>query len=155
MPAIKYPIILLMAKSGAGKSTVASLLRSKYGWKDIDSYTTRPMRCEDETGHIFISEEEFNKIPQEDMAAYTKFDEHRCCTTNSQANQANIYVIDPDGIIYFKQHYTGNKNAVVVYLTVSDDELSNRMLKRGDTDKKVIERLEHDKKAFIGGRMPC
>ena len=37
-------IILLVGKSGSGKTTIAKYLKKLYGWQDIDSYTTRPPR---------------------------------------------------------------------------------------------------------------
>jgi hypothetical protein len=47
----KKPLILLCGKSGSGKTTVADLLQSKYGLKQLESYTTRPQRKADERGH--------------------------------------------------------------------------------------------------------
>lgn len=37
-------IILLVGKSGTGKSTLAKELKDRYGLKELVSYTDRPMR---------------------------------------------------------------------------------------------------------------
>ena len=62
-------IYLIVGRSGSGKTTIAEELERKYGLKSIQSYTTRPKRSDNETGHIFVSDEEFDKLT--DMVAYT------------------------------------------------------------------------------------
>lgn len=60
----KKPLVIIMGRSGAGKTSVANAMRDAYGWTQIESYTTRPRRSEDETGHHFITEAEFDQIPE-------------------------------------------------------------------------------------------
>ena len=55
-------IYLIVGCSGSGKTTIVNSLENKYGLKSIQSYTTRPKRSDDETGHIFISDEEYDKL---------------------------------------------------------------------------------------------
>ena len=142
------PIILLVGKSGCGKTTATQILKEKYGWKDISSYTTRPPRHPGEAGHIFITEDEFDRIPQADIGAYAEFDGHRYCATNKQIDAADIYVIDVAGIKYLKAHYTGKKKTLIVYIDVTQQELVRRMKQRGDSREKIAARLAHDSKAF-------
>ena len=52
----KKPLVIIIGRSGAGKTSVANAMRDAYGWTQIESYTTRPRRSEDETGHHFITE---------------------------------------------------------------------------------------------------
>ncbi len=141
-------VILLMGASGSGKTTVSKYMIEKYGWKDISSYTTRAPRFENEHGHIFISDEEFDQIPKESICAYTLYNGHRYCATSDQVDNADVYVIDPAGILFLKEHYHGIKTPVVVYLEVDRKERKERMLKRGDKKEKVNERLDLDDKEF-------
>ena len=54
--------VLLVGASGSGKSTVANHLHNEYGYDVLQSYTTRPKRTADETGHVFATEEEYEAI---------------------------------------------------------------------------------------------
>ena len=139
-------IVLLVGRSGSGKSSVAQELEEHFGWKQLRSYTTRPKRSEDEDGHTFISDEEFDKLTG--LCAYTRFDKHRYCATESQVNEAKVYVIDPAGVDYFKNHYNGDKLIIPICLLADESTLYKRMRKRGDSWLSAIRRVRHDRKAF-------
>ena len=62
---------LIVGQSGSGKTTIVNTLEEKYGLKSIQSYTTRPKRSENETGHTFISDEEYDKL--ENIVACTDY----------------------------------------------------------------------------------
>lgn len=141
-------IILICGASGSGKSSVADKLHDLYGWKSIDSYTTRPKRSENEGTHIFVSDDEFNKINPASMVAYTEFSGYRYCATTDQVEEAQMYVIDPFGIKTFFERYRGNKNVLIVYLSCRERTRFNRMLKRGDTVEAAIRRIDYDRNAF-------
>lgn len=115
-------LILLVGESGSGKTTVATELERQYGFKSIQSYTTRPPRNESEYGHIFVSNDEFDAL-QSDLVAYTEYNGYRYGATKQQVNECDIYVIDPSGVQYFMEHYHADttenqdiKPVKVVYL---------------------------------------
>ena len=138
-------IYLIIGKSGSGKTTLVNELQ-KYGYKSIESYTTRPKRYENETGHTFITEEEFDQL--KDICAYVKYNGYRYCATSEQVNNATLYVIDPDGLQYFKNHYTGNKKICAIYIDCPWHVRLRRMLKRGDSFQHAINRIFLDSKVF-------
>lgn len=141
--------ILLMGKSGSGKTTVANELYNRYGLSSIESYTTRPPRYKGERGHTFISDEEFDELT--DMVAYTDFNGYRYCATSEQVEDNQIYIIDPAGVDYFDEHYVGDKDVIVVYLDVDDDICFERMVKdRGVEEAEA--RLKNDAVAFKDAR---
>lgn len=123
-------IYLIVAPSGAGKTTITEILEEKYRLKSIQSYTTRPPRYEGETGHIFGSDEEFDKL--KNMIAYIEFDGHRYCATADQVDTHDLYVIDPKGIDYLRSSYEGAKQIKVIYIDVSLIERYERMRKRAE-----------------------
>ena len=108
-------IYLFVAQSGCGKTTITESLENNHDLKSIQSYTTRPQRCNGETGHIFVSDEEFDKL--ENLVAYTLFNNYRYATTAEQVDTHDLYVIDPKGVEYFKEHYKGEKGIKIIYLT--------------------------------------
>lgn len=102
------PIILaIVGESGSGKTTAAEYLDEKYGFKLIQSRTTRPPRYEGENGHTFVSNEEFDTYQNEDIIAYTKFGDNRyCCLTKDIKEGVNVYVIDEFGLDYLEENYS-------------------------------------------------
>lgn len=141
----KY-IVLIVGESGSGKSTICDELTKRYGLKQVESYTTRPRRSEDEGGRTFISDEEFDKL--EDICAYTYFDGHRYCATREQIDNSDLYIIDPYGIEYFIKEYNGRKIPMVVYIYADKRTRRKRMRKRGDKEYKIRQRIAHDESAF-------
>ena len=83
-------IYLLVGESGNGKTSVSEHLERQYGLTSIQSYTTRPKRSENENGHIFITDSEFDNL--KDLVAYTEFNNYRYGTTTDQVEQHNSLV---------------------------------------------------------------
>ena len=141
----KY-IVLIVGESGSGKSTICDELTKRYGLKQVESYTTRPRRSEDEDGHTFISDEEFKEL--ENICAYTYFDRHHYCATKEQIDDSDLYIIDPYGVRYFMEKYNGRKIPVVVYIHADKRIRRKRMAKRGDKEHKIRQRIINDESAF-------
>ena len=139
-------IYLLVGESGNGKTSVANELETQYGLTSIQSYTTRPKRSDHELGHVFITENEFDKLTG--LVAYTKFNGFRYGTTEDQVEQHELYVIDPYGVEYFKTHYHGNKNPYIIYIYATLKDRILRMRDRGDADTQILQRLMNDVDAF-------
>lgn len=139
-------IILLVGKSGLGKTTVADYLQEHYGYKVLQSYTTRPRRSEGDSDHIYITEEEYQALPNK--VATTTFNGFHYCCTEDQINDADVYVIDPDGVDTLIQNYTGTKELVPILLGGSMELSLERMRKRGDSEDDCWSRLRHDEKVF-------
>lgn len=107
-------IFLFVGCSGSGKTTIVESLEKKYGLTSIQSYTTRPKRSQNETGHIFVNDEEFDSL--NDIVAYTVFDRYRYCATSQQIDDNDLYVVDPAGVETLKRKYKGNKNIKVIFI---------------------------------------
>lgn len=134
-------LYLIVGASGSGKTTVVNTLEEKYGYKQLQSYTTRPMRSENETGHTFVNDAFFNQLT--DFTGYTSYGNCRYGATAEQANNADLYVIDPAGVEFLKSHYTG-KPVKVITITSPVHTRINRMEQRGDEFSKIMERLRID-----------
>lgn len=107
-------MLLLTGKSGSGKTTIADELERQFGLKVLKSYTTRPPRAND-TSHTFVSDEEFDQ-------AYRYRSVHRVqrlsllCDGAEQVENSDVYVIDPAGVEFFKEHYHGGKRVIDLYI---------------------------------------
>ena len=130
-------IILLVGRSGSGKSTVADILSRQYGRSILPSYTTRPKRFEQEEGHIFVNNMFYEKVSRSrDIVAYTYFDKN------------DIYIIDPDGVAFFRSHYFGPKQVVVVWLDCIWLVALLRMEKQGRSRDEIDRRIANDNTVF-------
>lgn len=107
----KY-IYLLAGPSGSGKSSVARKITEWYGFKEVWSYTERPPRYAGEPGHIFVTPEEFDAAGP--MCAFTLYNGYRYGVPQSEIDSSLLYVIDPAGIEYMKNHYAGSKGITVI-----------------------------------------
>ena len=123
-------IFLIVGCSGSGKTTITEQLEQKYGLKSIQSYTTRKPRYDGETGHIFVSNKEFDKLT--DMVAYTEFAGNRYCATAEQVENNDIYVIDPKGIDFFMKSYNGSKTPKVIFISSDMATRYERMKSRAE-----------------------
>lgn len=139
-------IYLIVGPSGSGKTSIANELQTTYGYKAVESYTTRPPRYTGERGHIFVSDEEFDALGP--MCAYTEYDGYRYGVTDDIIDSHDIYVIDPYGVKYLQEHYQGKKEILVIRFLVDEKQRIFRMKLRGDADKTINERILNDNKSF-------
>jgi guanylate kinase len=137
------PLFLFVGRSASGKTTVANMLVEKYGYKQVESYTTRLPRFDGETGHIFVPEEEFRNLGE--LAAYTFYNNNHYGTTFKQLEECDIYVIDVPGVETLLQKEI-SRPIVIIYFDTTVYTRINRMLDRGDGDMAIVSRLLQDEK---------
>ena len=142
------PILLLVGASASGKTTLAEDLEKKCGIKAIPSYTTRPPRYSGEKGHIFVTENEFDKLT--DILAYAETGGYRYAVTKEmfENEQYSLYVIDNTGVQYLKKHYLGNRPWYVAYINTPLMQRFNRMMTRQNDIEFALKRIEHDAVEF-------
>ena len=119
------------------------MFEEKLGFKQLQSYTTRSKRYEDEIGHIFVTIEEFNQL--ENIVAYTEYNGHHYCATEEQVDEVDIYVVDVMGVRTLFTKYS-NKERPIIIIYFDADVLTriHRMIKRGDSDSAIIGRVIND-----------
>ena len=136
-------LYLFVGQSGSGKTTITNQLEWMYNYKGVQSYTTRPQRYEGETGHRFVTDEEFNRLT--DIVAYTDYNDFRYCATAQQLDEANMYVIDIPGVEYLLEKYSNTERRIVIlYFDSNTQTRVLRMIDRGDSDANIVSRLLQD-----------
>lgn len=139
------PLYLFVGQSGSGKTTIVEELENICGRKSIQSYTTRPQRYENEYGHTFISDDEFDKL--ENIIAYTEYHGFRYCSTEELIDNSDLYVVDPDGVETLLEKYSNTERTICIfYLDTTVTTRVDRMVDRGDSDTSIVSRLRNDEK---------
>ena len=141
---INKSLYIFVGKSASGKTTVANILEQKRGMVQLQSYTTRPKRHENETGHTFISDEEFNQL--KNIVAYTKYNGFQYGATKEQVDAIDIYVLDVPGVETILKNYNTDRPISIFYFDTTVHTRINRMIERGDHDSAIISRLLVDEK---------
>lgn len=141
----KNTLYLIIGPSGSGKSTLVHNIQQEFPWlTDVPSYTTRPKRCENETGHIFVTQEEFDKL---DLIAYTKFNGYEYGVTKELLDQHSLYIIDKNGIeSLYKYNYI--RPIITIGLTIPEHICIERLKARGESDESIQSRIRNDMHMF-------
>lgn len=112
-------IIAILGKSGAGKTLLQEFLETRHGIPRIVSYTTRPQRDKNDTSHIFVSNEEFDKL--DNRLAETVYGEYKYAGIYPNGMSGVFtYVIDLSGYNdLLKKESVSKVQAVIVEMTDS------------------------------------
>lgn len=141
-------LYLIIGPSGSGKSKLAETLEYIFQAQMVRSYTTRKPRHEDEHGHIFLAEEDFDTLGE--LVAYTEFDGHRYGVTKALLDESDIYVIDPAGaeVLHDRYDLTCDRDIIPIILDCDADTCVKRMDAQGRNLDEIYNRMAHDEKIF-------
>ncbi len=146
--------IAISGASGSGKSTVMLNLMKKRNnlfMLQRASATTREKRGEDSTyqTYVYMTDEEFEKGIKDDI-----FIEHENVHGNYYGtlksafelpikNKENDYIkdIDVKGMLNVRKYLDGKVDMISIFLEVPDEELSKRLLARGESEERIKVRL--------------
>jgi len=153
---IRNPLVVVISgPGGVGKSTVVDHLVNKYPelWLS-QSWTTRERRPgEPEDAYKFVSKEEFeDHIKNDGFLEYTTFLDYYYGTPHPPLiNDKDILLeIEVHGA---RQVVSKNIDAVLIFLEApSKEEQKKRLHVRGDSDKKIQDRLEKSAEEADAGR---
>lgn len=145
--------IILIGKSGSGKTTVANCLVNHFGFQQIKTYTTRPKRTDElDDAYHFITNAEFDALKKSDFFAesYQKILNNGVRIQYGSAKED--YALDANKVIILTP--MGMQNAVkslgvmntsVIYLKMSDDILLERLHNRNsETNADITTRLAQE-----------
>lgn len=142
-------IVVLMGRSGCGKSTNEKLLE-ELGYSRIISYTTRPMRAGEENHreYHFVSREEFENLVKNDMLVeWAEYNGNYYGAPKPVGSDKYVAVLETDGFKQFKDMY--GCQVFGVYLKTSNEAISERLQQRNNTSENIIKsRVDEDDKKF-------
>ncbi len=152
------PLICILGVSGSGKTSLVNKVSKKYGYEVLKSYTTRPVRENDDSdlsSHTFVTQQQADLIASEDnIIASNIFADHFYFATRKQLQSADLYVTDVVGLKDVYRKFT-DKPVLSIFLDVPPEIVAERMSRRGDDDEDIMRRLQHDQQAFNGAKDYC
>ena len=145
-------VIVIVAPSGAGKTTIAQRLLKEYPQLKFSvSATTRPAREGEEHGkdYYFLNDEEFDqKVANEAFLEWEPYSGHKYGTLRSEVDKLvesgyfPLLDIEVKGALNVQELY-GSDVVSIFIEPPSMDELKNRLSNRGsETDESLSKRLK-------------
>lgn len=140
---MKKQIVVLVGPSGSGKTSIGQALSEK-GHKKLVTTTTRLPRMGEVDGVDYYFRDK-GQVDPTDFIEQTTYNGNIYGLTkseiqNSLKNYDLVHVsLDQSGAKVLKDLY--QDQAIIVYISVSIGEMLERLKKRGDSTKKIQERI--------------
>lgn len=138
MPKVYAPKVIICGRVASGKSLLADLLEDK-GLTVAESYTTRPPRFENETGHIFISREIAEKMKSEnpdDICLETEHNGYDYFMTRDEIYNSDIIILDKKGIDEITARFPELAFRIILVRGLDEEKRKTAFIQRSsETDK--------------------
>lgn len=133
----EHVVILVVGKTGSGKSSLIKKLCERTGLKELCSYTTRLKRSESDNDHIFVSAEQYFQAKENgEIAIDGEIAGNYYYSTIEQLYNADLYTINPEALDRLLTMELPNIRFVTVYISCPDKIREERAMKRGDDKHK-------------------
>ena len=156
-------MLIIIGKSGSGKTSVVDELVNNYGYTKEVTDTTRPKRPGEVEGvdYNFLSQEKFDENKEaglyaEDVVYNASFGQVSYGSRkDSYVNtEKSVIILNPYGLKQVIQSL-GRENVQAIYLRLEDELILSRLAKRGDNPVEVSRRLETDRFDFSDIEKDC
>lgn len=133
----EHIVILLVGRTGSGKSSLIKKLCEKTGLRELVSYTTRTKRSEADTDHLFVTVEQYLQAKENgEIAIDGEIAGNYYYATIEQLYNSDLYTINPEALERLLALDLPNIRFVVVYISCPDKIREQRIIKRGDDKHK-------------------
>lgn len=134
---------VIMGRTASGKDHFAELLKQQ-GLTGVKSHTTRPKRFDEEDTHIFVSQDEADKLT--DRVAYTKIGDYEYFATAYDVIGKDFYIIDPIGLVTLANNMP-DMTFCVIYIKANKEDRKRHFVARQSCSKEEAEKMfeERDK----------
>ena len=140
-------IIVITGASGTGKTTISKYLKDTYHIPSVITHTTRLPRAGEKDGidYYFETKDSFQMNHYLERVEYSGnwygSSAESLNKTWEKYNTASI-VVDTKGAVSYKEKY--GKRAVVIFLEVDLNTVTQRLEDRGDDRKRLMMRINSD-----------
>lgn len=134
---------MIMGRTASGKDYFAELLK-QHGLSGVKSRTTRPKRFDNEDTHIFVSQDEADKLM--DRVAYTKIGNYEYFTTKNDILDKDFYIIDPIGMISLAENMP-DMIFNIIYIEADRETRKRHFIARQSCSKEEAEKLFDERDA--------
>lgn len=137
-------IILIAGPSGAGKTSIAHYLKTRYHLPRVVTHTTRPRRPDekDGTSYYFEMPATFKKLHLFESVKYNGYlygSSQEGLDKAWQKSNLVTLIVEIQGVQSYLQKL--GQQVYFLYVTAAKDELRQRLLRRGDSPVLVQKRL--------------
>lgn len=145
----EHVVILVVGKTGSGKSSLIKKLCERTGLKALCSYTTRPKRSEADNDHIFVDIETYIKTKENgEIAIDGEIAGNYYYSTIEQLYSSDLYTINPEALDRLLALNLPNIRFVTVYISCPDKIREERAMSRGDDKHKYRVRDFSERQEF-------
>lgn len=151
-------LFIILGKTASGKDKTVNELISKYDFNKIITYTTRPMRKNEEQDitYHFVSENDFKqKINDNFFVEWKTYDTEfgvwyygTALDDLENVDNNSVIILTPAG--YRDIIKKVSKKPISILINTDDNTIKKRLIKRGDNPKEAERRLVHDIEDFKG-----
>lgn len=129
-----HTLMLIVGKTGSGKSSLIDKLCKLTNFKQLVSQTTRPRRNDQDNDHIFVSVEDYLSAKENgEIVAETEIAGNYYYATKEQLYEADFYTIDPQGREMLLSMDLPNIKFITVYVSCPNELREKRVIDRGDS----------------------
>lgn len=164
---MKNKILVLCGKSGAGKDTIAEILKDKVNLNFITSHSTRPIRENESQGnpYYFIDKHQMLEfIDQDKLIEYRTYNTilngekdiwyYAVHKDEVKDDKSYVVVLDIEGLKDFKRYFSDR--VISVYIDVDNYTRTKRAKERGSfCEEEWDRRLKADTKDFKNAYLEC
>lgn len=145
----EHVMVLVVGKTGSGKSSLIKRLCEKMDLRALCSYTTRAKRSESDNDHIFVDKATYFQAKENgEIAVDAEIAGNYYYSTIEQLYEADLYTINPDALDRLLAMNLPNIRFVVVYISCPDEVRQERAMKRGDDKRKYRVREFSERSEF-------